>query len=70
MFSLRLQGLQSEWNIVFYIIIGLYLFEMFVYLIFGSSETQPWATVSPEWDTISDRKSVRAMSFVAAWLFS
>ncbi|XP_063222601.1 sialin-like [Bacillus rossius redtenbacheri] len=41
--ALTRQGLRDEWNTVLYITAGFYLLGALVYLVFGSSELQPWA---------------------------
>lgn len=39
------QGTSEEWQYVFYVGAGLYGLGAIVYLIFGTSERQPWAKV-------------------------
>lgn len=36
------QPTTKRWNIIFYTILGILIFEAVVYLIFGSGEEQPW----------------------------
>lgn len=42
-----LKGTQSEWANVFYTAAALYLFGAVIYLIFGTSQRQPWAHFDP-----------------------
>lgn len=37
------KGTQSEWANVFYTAAALYLFGAIIYVIFGTSQRQPWA---------------------------
>ncbi|XP_071110049.1 uncharacterized transporter slc-17.2-like [Haliotis cracherodii] len=34
---------KEQWNIAFYLTVGIYLFAIIVFLIFGNGELQPWA---------------------------
>jgi len=36
------QPTTKQWNIIFYTIVGILVFEAVVYLIFGSGEEQSW----------------------------
>lgn len=45
----------QEWQIVFYIVIGLYAVGLIFFNIFGSGEPQPWVYKDPKEPKILDR---------------
>jgi len=51
------QPTAKQWNIIFYTIVGILVFEAVVYLIFGSGEEQSWNR-SNDLTTSADNRTV------------
>ena len=49
-YIILLQGTQSEWRVVFYILAAVLLFGASFFLVFAQGETQEWAKGISEYD--------------------